>query len=86
MIATIAVGLIALFLLLRAVSTSSIQPSVPRFDPDFDEPSEELVRDLIEKGRKIDAIKAYRVLHKVGLAEAKDAVERMPRRTPEPVE
>jgi ribosomal protein L7/L12 len=32
---------------------------------------------LVEQGRLIDAIKAYRELYDVGLKEAKDAVDRM---------
>ena len=35
------------------------------------------VHDLIQKGRKIEAIKAYRAVHGVGLKEARDAVEQM---------
>lgn len=37
----------------------------------------ESVRDLLESGNKIEAIKQYRVLTGVGLKEAKDAVEGM---------
>ncbi|MCB0330025.1 MAG: ribosomal protein L7/L12 [Bdellovibrionales bacterium] len=35
---------------------------------------------FIEAGRKIDAIKAYREVHRVGLKEAKEAVEAMERK------
>ena len=37
------------------------------------------VRDLARRGRKIEAIKAYRELTGVGLREAKDAVEGLDR-------
>lgn len=37
------------------------------------------VRDLARRGRKIEAIKAYRELTGVGLKEAKDAVEGLDR-------
>ena len=33
--------------------------------------------ELVQSGRQIDAIKLYRELTGVGLAEAKDAVERI---------
>ncbi|HEX8550550.1 MAG TPA: hypothetical protein VF681_03235 [Abditibacteriaceae bacterium] len=39
--------------------------------------SDEDVRALARSGRKIDAIKLYRTRHRVGLKEAKEAVERM---------
>lgn len=39
-------------------------------------PTEERVDELLRAGRKIEAIKEYRLLHGVGLKEAKDAVER----------
>lgn len=35
------------------------------------------VWDAIRRGRKLDAIKSYREIHRVGLKEAKEAVERM---------
>ena len=35
------------------------------------------VIDLIKSGNKIEAIKVYREIYNVGLAEAKDAVEKM---------
>jgi ribosomal protein L7/L12 len=38
--------------------------------------------NLIQSGRKIDAIKLYRELHGTGLKEAKDAVESLERRFP----
>jgi hypothetical protein len=44
----------------------------PGLDPRLDE-----VRRLVREGRKIEAIKVYREVTRVGLREAKDAVERM---------
>jgi ribosomal protein L7/L12 len=83
-IAAAVVGLIALFLVLRALSSGRGGQATSHFDPDTDEPSEDLIRQFVDSGQKIQAIKAFRALHGVGLAEAKQAVERMPRR-PEPV-
>lgn len=40
------------------------------------------VQDLLQAGRKIDAIKAYRAEHGVGLREAKDAVDALARGLP----
>jgi len=40
------------------------------------------VLDLVAAGRKIDAIKRYRAEHRVGLREAKEAVEEMSRGLP----
>ncbi|NNL65916.1 MAG: hypothetical protein HKP30_06725, partial [Myxococcales bacterium] len=37
---------------------------------------------LLQAGRKIDAIKAYRAEHGVGLREAKDAVDALDRGLP----
>jgi ribosomal protein L7/L12 len=33
------------------------------------------VKRLVQAGQRIDAIRCYREIHQVGLAEAKDAVE-----------
>jgi ribosomal protein L7/L12 len=38
-------------------------------------PSPEQIDELIRAGRKIDAIKQYRTLHRVDLKAAKDAVD-----------
>jgi ribosomal protein L7/L12 len=84
-IAAIAAGLIVLFLVLRAISSGGGAKAPIHFDSDTDPPNEELIRQFMDSGQKIQAIKAFRALHGVGLAEAKHAVERMPRR-PEPVE
>ncbi|MFG2191727.1 ribosomal protein L7/L12 [Streptomyces sp. NPDC048639] len=41
------------------------------------EPGMDRVGDLLRKGKKIEAIKAYREITGAGLKEAKDAVERL---------
>jgi ribosomal protein L7/L12 len=38
-------------------------------------PSPELIDSLLRAGHKIDAIKAYRTLHRVDLKAAKDAID-----------
>jgi ribosomal protein L7/L12 len=38
-------------------------------------PSPEHIDELLRAGQKIEAIKAYRALHGVGLKEAKDAID-----------
>lgn len=67
---------IAIALVLRKYSemnsgTATSQQSVPQTD--------EGVRELIQRRQKIAAIKLYRQLHKVGLKEAKKAVEQIER-------
>jgi ribosomal protein L7/L12 len=42
------------------------------------------VHALISQGRKIEAIKAYRALHRVDLREAKEAVEKIEREAGHP--
>lgn len=44
---------------------------------DLDTATEEDIRWLLMRGRKIDAIKVYRRLHGVDLKAAKEAVERL---------
>ncbi|GEM_PF-2916067 len=41
--------------------------------------SDEGVKELLGRGKKIAAIKLYRQIHNVGLKEAKEAVERLQR-------
>ncbi len=48
------------------------------------EPTMEDVKRLLEQDQKIAAIKAYRRIHGVGLADAKAAVEAMRIKRPEP--
>ncbi len=45
----------------------------------YSQPSLDQVRDLLNSGNKITAIKIYREIYNVGLKEAKDAVEAMER-------
>ena len=69
-------GLVALLVLWGWVSQSRIDRS--RQQGIYPEPGQETDRDverLVSMGRKIDAIKVYRAVHKVGLKEAKEAVE-----------
>ncbi len=40
------------------------------------DPVADAIRDAVDAGRKIEAIKLYREASGVGLAEAKDAIER----------
>lgn len=70
-IAGVAVAVL-IFLVLRASSRSGDSDL-----PDADLATEADLRTLIMAGRKIDAIKVYRRLHRVDLKAAKDAVERM---------
>ena len=45
--------------------------------PPHGKPTMEDVKRLVLSGRKIDAIRCYREIHQVSLAEAKDAVENL---------
>jgi ribosomal protein L7/L12 len=42
---------------------------------DLASPTPERIDDYLRSGRKIDAIKAYRALHRVDLKTAKDAMD-----------
>jgi ribosomal protein L7/L12 len=61
--------IIVAFFLLRRRDAATLKPDA--------ELSEQDILDEFRAGRKINAIKYYRQLHKVGLKEAKEAVERM---------
>lgn len=50
------------------------KPGVPQQDVDAE------IATLIRKKKKIEAVKLYRTLHKVGLREAKDAIDELERR------
>ena len=70
-VAAVAVGLLVIVVLrARAVSVDGSLP-----DPET--ATEADLRQLLLAGRKIDAIKVYRRLHRVDLKAAKEAVERM---------
>lgn len=68
---------VVLALALRAFSKrGELQAMPPRTTGAGGDPaSEDPVERLLLAGRKIDAIKVYRAAHRVGLAEAKQAVE-----------
>ena len=64
----------------RAILTRKERSPDPRqLGQHAPQPSETEVRALVAQGRKIDAIKAYRALHRVDLREAKEAVEKIAR-------
>lgn len=45
-------------------------------------PSESSIREFLLRGQKIEAIKAYRALHRVDLKAAKEAVEQIAEEMP----
>ena len=55
-------------------------PPVPLLEPDAPlPPPDEEIRALAAAGKKIEAIKRYREMYGVGLKDAKDIVDRLPR-------
>jgi large subunit ribosomal protein L7/L12 len=60
----------------EAIRRGQAVPSGPQSDRDL----EDEVATLLERGQQIEAIKRYRERTRVGLKEAKDAVERMAER------
>jgi ribosomal protein L7/L12 len=81
-IAAIAAAII-LLLILRAFSTrggGKIPRDIARASTSV--PTEDSIRELLLQGRKIQAIKAYRMLHHVDLKQAKEAVEALARKLP----
>ena len=50
--------------------------------PGAGHPTDDSVREFLLRGRKIEAIKAYREVHGVGLKDAKTAVEALARKLP----
>jgi len=69
-------GLVALLVIWGAINRSRVDHL--RQEGIYPAPGRETDRDverLLTMGRKIDAIKVYREVHKVGLKEAKEAVE-----------
>ena len=69
----VAIGILLLIFVLR--SSSEINSSS---DFDIDGPATDAdIQRLLQTGRKIDAIKVYRRLHRVDLKSAKDAVDRL---------
>lgn len=69
----VAIGILLLVLVLRSSSEikspSDFDVNGPATDAD--------IQRLLQTGRKIDAIKVYRRLHRVDLKAAKDAVDRL---------
>lgn len=73
-------GLVALLVLWGWVSQVQLDRARLRLQqqglyPESGQETDEDVERLLSMGRKIDAIKVYRAVHKVGLKEAKEAVE-----------
>jgi ribosomal protein L7/L12 len=62
-------------LFLAVVSRRGERSGAPRLGPRDAPPSPERIDLFIRSGQKIEAIKAYRALHRVDLKTAKDAVE-----------
>jgi ribosomal protein L7/L12 len=73
-VTTIIVAAIVVLLLVALIRTRSRSSSI---DVDFDRATEADLDALLAAGRKIDAIKVYRRLHRVDLKTAKEAVDRM---------
>ena len=66
---------VALFIAAKS-RTRRIQAERPReVSPKQKSEKDEELRLLLESGKKIEAIKIYREFYRVGLKEAKDAVE-----------
>jgi hypothetical protein len=65
------IGAVVLLGLLSRIGERSNTPQTGRDAP----PSPERIDELLRAGRKIDAIKAYRLLHRVDLKAAKDAID-----------
>jgi ribosomal protein L7/L12 len=68
------VAFVALVLCNARPRYKHIQSADPAASPNLEE-----IKRLAHSGRKIDAIKMYRELYRVGLKEAKDAVEELVR-------
>jgi hypothetical protein len=77
----IAAGVFFVFITIALVMGSGQQKSISRLQEEGlwpangQEPTLEDVKRLAKAGHKIPAIKMYRIMMKVGLKEAKDAVE-----------
>ena len=74
-IGTLIVAGVALLLLVVWFRTRAGGGALP--DVDLDRATEADLHRLVMAGRKIDAIKVYRRLHRVDLKAAKEAVERL---------
>ncbi len=78
------VGALVVVLVLRAfiMSRESAVRSTTWADSGAVPLTEDSIREFLLRGRKIDAIKAYRELHRVDLRAAKRAVERLAEQMP----
>ena len=75
----VAIGILLLIFVLR--SSSEIKSTS---DFDIDGPATHAdIQRLLQTGRKIDAIKVYRRLHRVDLKTAKDAIDRLAAEMPQ---
>jgi ribosomal protein L7/L12 len=79
----IAVLVIGFVLVLLTRARNSERASLPPARGPLPIPGkpDEVIRQLLHSGRKIEAIKQYRQQYGTGLKEAKEAVERMERET-----
>lgn len=76
-------GTLILLLMLRVVITrKEAYPSASLPSGASAPPTEESIRELLLRGRKIEAIKAYRQARDADLMTAKEAVERLARELP----
>jgi hypothetical protein len=66
---------IGVVVLLGVLSRIGERSNAPRSGVSDAPPSPERIDELLRAGRKIDAIKAYRLLHRVDLKTAKDAID-----------
>lgn len=69
------IAAIVAILFLAVVSRRGERSATPRLRSGDAPPSAERIDLFIRSGQKIEAIKAYRALHRVDLKTAKDAVE-----------
>ena len=65
----------AAVVLLGLVSRRGERPGSTRSSLSNGPPSPERIDELLRAGHKIDAIRAYRTLHRVDLKAAKDAID-----------
>jgi ribosomal protein L7/L12 len=78
-LALLAFAVLLLVLVLRARAASADDES-PRIDPDTATDGD--VARLVSAGRKIDAIRVYRRLHRTDLKTAKEAVDALAKTLP----
>lgn len=71
------VGAVVAALVVRAITARGERGSLPPLPPGLS--GDAAIQALLQRGRKIEAIKIYREQHGVGLKEARQAVERMAR-------